>query len=392
MNLRMNKVKLAYIVTHPMTLRYKLMHQIEFLEQLGYEISVITAAGVELEQVKLPKSVAIHIVPFRREISLFHDISALFKTIVTLRRIRPTIVNASTPKAGLIGMIAAWLLRVPIRIYLLRGLRYETLVGAKLMLVRFLEQVSCRASTKVLAVSESLRKVAIKDNLVGSDKILVLGQGTSNGVDVAKFNPGEQKKQIRSRIHEELGLPASAQVVLFLGRLTRDKGIEDLVLAFEEISKVRSNAYLLLVGDFEKGDPVPKICMDAIDTHPKIKHISFASNPIAYLAACDVFAFPSYREGFPVAPLEAACAEVPTVAYAVTGSVDAVKNGSTGALVPFGDRTAFANAILAYLDDGPLRDQHGLNARQRVETAFDQEKVWTNIHEFYSEELKSISP
>jgi len=230
----------------------------------------------------------------------------------------------------------------------------------------------------------------IHDRVCNESKILVLGDGSSNGLDAEKFDPKDEKTEIRRRVRDNLKIPQSDPVAVFVGRFTRDKGIAELVEAFELVLQSSPNAWLVLVGDYESGDPVPDTTKTRIAENSRILLVPF-SPPKDYLVAADVFVFPSFREGFPVAPLEAAAAGLPAVGFACTGTVDAVIDGVTGLLVPVGDAKRFAESTVTYFQNESLRIQHAHAAKKRVLESFSQQTVWDNLVELYRSELSKVS-
>jgi len=366
--------RIVYAVTHPMTARYLLTGQLDHLRRAGFEPHLVASPGPELDEVARRERVAVHPVPMEREMSPGADALALARLVALFRRLRPDLVNAGTPKAGLLAIVAARLARVPVRVYTLRGLRLETASGPLRRVLATTERIAAGSAHRVVCVSESLRCRAVALGLVPADKTTVLADGSSNGVDPDRFRRDAAETEILRR---RLGIPGGVPVVGFVGRLTRDKGVEELAGAyFGPVLDARPDARLLLVGGFESGDPVPETAAARLREDPRVVVAGFVGDAAPYYPLMDVLAFPSRREGFPNVPLEAAAAGRPVAGFAATGTVDAVVDGVTGTLVPVGDPTALAQAVTAYFENPELARRHGAAGRERVERRFRSERVW----------------
>jgi glycosyltransferase involved in cell wall biosynthesis len=381
------KPKIAYIVTVPLTARALLRGQLRYMQEHGLEVVVISSPGEELEAVVESEGVAALEVAMRRQISPLYDLVSLWRLFRALREFEPDIVNAGTTKAGLLGMIAAKMARVPTRVYTLRGLRLETLDGLKRLITSVTEVLASACANRVVSVSESLRRAFVGRRLAPASKIVVLGKGSSNGVNAERFLPTEENLRRAWALRERLEIPEGVPVVGFVGRFVRDKGIIELLSASEEVLKAFPETRFLLLGRLEEGNLVPATYAKKLEDHPRLVRAGFVSDTAPYYHLMSVLAFPSHREGFPNAPLEAASAGVPVAGFAVTGTVDAVVDGETGLLVPRGDTGALSKALIRLLGDEALRVSMGAVARERVLKDFSNEKVWERWLRFYKEEL-----
>ena len=378
-----DRTRLCYITTHAMSAEFLMRGQLAFLREQGFDVTLIASPHESLLAIAQREGVTVFPIPMEREISPWRDLKALWQLCVALRKLRPQIVNAGTPKAGLLGNLAAWLCRVPVRIYTLRGLRLETATGWKGRLLNWTERLAAACAHQVIAVSHSLRDVYVARRLTRLSKTTVLRHGSSNGVNLERFQFSEwQWSQIRE-LRAKWNISADAPVIGFVGRMTRDKGIPELFSAFWRLLSEFPEARLLLVGEIEPGDPLPADLLRHLQSHPNVVLTGPMKEVALYYGLFDLLAFPSYREGFPNVPLEAAAAGLPVVGFKATGTIDAVVDGSTGTLVEIGDVTALASAIGRYLREPNTRKQHGEAGRRRAARDFRREDIWQALVDDY---------
>jgi glycosyltransferase involved in cell wall biosynthesis len=295
-------------------------------------------------------------------------------------------VHAHTPKGGLLGMISAAVTHVPVRIYHMRGLPYMTAKGRKRALLKMTERVSCALAHRVICVSHSIRDVAIQDRICQPKKIVVMGGGSGNGVDASgRFNPDRFDVDARGEARRALGIGIGEDdlVIGFVGRIVRDKGVEELATAWSSIRVSHPSARLVLVGPLEAQDPISNETLTTLVADRRVIMTGSVIDISPMYPLFDLVVLPTYREGFPNVPLEAAAMELPVVATLIPGCIDAVQDGVTGTLVPARDADALREAIGRYLDDPSLRQQHGKAGRERVLRDFRQEVIWEAIYQEY---------
>ena len=360
--------------------------QAGFFRAHGFEVEAIASPGDELIELGRREGIAVHAVPMGRTITPLRDPISLYKLWRLLRRLRPAIVNAHTPKGGLLGMTAAWLAGVPVRIYHVHGLPLMTAGGIRRLLLRWSDRVAGRLAHRVLCVSHSLRRAALAEGLFPVEKVRVLARGTINGVDSAvRFNPAVVRREEAGReVRAMLGIPAEACVLGFVGRGVRDKGIVELAIAWRDLREQYPDMHLLIVGPFESHDPVPAEIRGELADDLRAHLVDRWVDDIPpFYSALDVLALPSYREGFSCTLLEAAAMGLPVVATRVPGCVDAVEDGVTGRLVPPYDSRALTEAVAAYMGDPHSRRENGRAAHERVVRDFGQQEVWDALSAEY---------
>ena len=378
---------LIHVTTIPETFNF-FRGQIKYLKEQGYEVHGVSSSGDLLIKTGLRESIPIHAINMNRAIDPLKDLLALAKLYRLFKLIKPDIVHAHTPKGGLLGVMAARLARVPVVVYGMRGLRFETAQGWHRKLLSSAEGLSCGLAHRVICNSFSNRERAISLGLCRPGKIRVLAHGSSNGVDAAeRFNPARLPLVDKRRVREDLQIPADTLVLGYVGRIVRDKGIVELERAWQLLKDQFANLVLLLVGPAESHDPVPPHVLDSLKKDPRVHWVGFVRETAPYYAAMDLLVLPSHREGFPNTALEAAAMELPVVATRVDGCMEAVCDGITGLLVPPGNSKALAEAISLLLSNPEMRRQMGIAGRRRVIRDFQPEIISEALYKNYMELL-----
>lgn len=364
-------------ITHSQT-ALVLRGRLQALRHAGFRVVLISSPGWFLNQIAMQEGVEALPIPMRRNISPVADIMTLTCLFLTLRRLKPVVTEFGTPKAGLLGSLAALLCGVPQRIYLVRGLRLETATGLRRWILKMAERVASACCHTVLCTSASVRQQLEDLHLSPPSRIRMLGMGSSCGVDLKRFRPGP------TRLRTELGIPGEESIIGFVGRLTLDKGIPELLAAFEFVLQQAPNAFLLLVGWFDAGDDaLPTQVRNTILQHPSVIYTGFVDDPAGYYRAMDILVLPTRREGFPNVVLEAAASGIPVITTSATGARDSVLPDVTGLLVAPGDSKSLGEAIIGLLRSPERRRNFGLAARRWVEKNFDQEVAQARNVAFY---------
>jgi glycosyltransferase involved in cell wall biosynthesis len=349
----------------------------------GFEVLAISSPGRALDRFGRDERIPTQAVEMARRVTPLRDLLAVGRIYRHFRRIQPHIVHAHTPKGGLLAMIAAWLARVPVRIYHIHGLPYMTSTGLRRTMLRCTERIACALAHQVFSVSHSIREVAVTERLCAVNKVAVLRSGTVNGVDaIGRFDPS-RFSEMRGATQHHCRIPSGAAVLGFVGRIVPDKGIVELVQSWELLRKEFPDLHLLVVGPFESHDPLPEGVAAMLQADPRIHLMGHQTALAQMYSAMDIVILPTYREGFPTVPLEAAAMALPVVATRVPGCIDAVQDGVTGTLVPPRDPQALAAGIRTYLRDSDLRRRHGQAGRERVLKDFRPEAIWDAMYQEY---------
>lgn len=315
-----------------------------------------------------------------RKISPWRDLCALVQLFRLFRRERYQLVHSIMPKTGLLAMLAAWAAGTPHRLHTFTGQVWATQQGWKRRILKVFDKIIVKLATQILVDSPSQRDFLVAEGVLDSRQGLVLGQGSICGVDGEVFKPDAE---IRNRIRTQLDIGPTQPVILFLGRLNRDKGMLDLAAAFVEVAGKHADAVLVLVGA-EENVPFARIQEVCGECQSQLRRVSYTPNPEHYMAMADIFCLPSYREGFGQVIIEAAAAGVPAVATKIYGITDAVADQATGLLYPAGDIEALGQALLRLIENPGYRRQLGEAAQARARSQFSSRQITDEMILLYS--------
>jgi len=372
--------KLCYVATIPAVVHAFLREHVQAAAD-KYEVTVIcNSADTHLLE---SLNARLILLPIERKPSPWRDMLVLFQLYKLFRCERFDLVHSHMPKTGLLGMLAAWLAGVPIRINTFHGEVWATRSGWRRRALKLIDQFVGLLATDILAVSPSQQDFLVKEGVFSPGKAKVIGAGSICGVDPLRFHPDTE---VRRMIRHDLGIAQNAKVILFVGRLNRDKGMLDLAAAFDAIAKRHADVELLLVGA-EEDVPfsrIQKICYAESD---RLHYVSFTPAPERYMMAADILCLPSYREGFGMAIIEAAACCVPAVASRIYGITDAVEDGKTGLLFPAGDVNTLTQVLLKLITENELRQQMGNAARVRALELFSSDRITEGMLALYGELL-----
>lgn len=347
-----------------------------------FEVCAISSEGKEFDPFVKDEGIKKHVIPMKRNISILHDIWSLMLFILFFLKERPMIVHGNTPKAAMLSMVAAWLTNRPVRIYMCHGLRYQTTQGKLRKLLMAMERLTCNCSTRVFGVSEGVCKQLVADGLCKEGKIKMVGYGTAGGVDVEYFS--RDKISEKPDVRKQLQIQPDAFVFCFVGRIVGDKGVNELVAAFEQLSQVFPKLHLLLVGP-EEGDlnPVTEETKAIISTNKHIHAVGFVSDVRPWLAASNAFVLPSYREGVGIGLLEANAMGVPCIASDIIGCNDVVKAGVNGELVAPKDTEALYLRMREWVEQPEKVKAMAIQCRNYIINRFSAEYVRNAYYEEY---------
>ena len=380
--------KLIRITTVPMALRYLLPGQMKFMVSQGFDVLMISADGKELPEVLEREQCRHIIVPMTRKITPLQDLKCLLHLIKIFRKEKPAIVHTHTPKAGLLGMLAAKLCAVKCRVHTVAGLPLMVEKGSRYRLLKFIEKVTYAAATQVWPNSNSLMVFITQQKLCNPSKLTIIGKGSTNGVNTQRYNIQALDTGLMKEVMEGINYSNENKYLLCIGRLVADKGITELVNVFTQLEKDNDGLVLILVGEYEDAlDPLPAATLQEIKINPSIIHINWTNKVEYYLHLAQLFIFPSHREGFPNVLLQAGAMQLPIICSRIPGNVDIVTDKKTGLIFDCGNQKQLLQKILYALEHPMQVHKMAQHLHVEITENYQQEKIWKNILGVYKNQL-----
>lgn len=382
-----NKYTLIRITTVPISFATLLKNQPKHFSQY-YKVIAITSNGPEFRSVVENEQIHVEQINFTRKITPIQDLRALIKLYRFFKKTKPLIVHTHTPKAGLLGMIAAKFAGVPIKMHTIAGMPLLLKKGINKRILEVVERIGNGCADRIYPNSHELMKIVLKNKYAKKNKVKVLGNGSSNGVDTHYYDPNTVDKSITINLKKTLNISENDFVYCYIGRVVGDKGINETIEAFCQINNNNSNTKLLLVGPKEEHlNPINKVSQKLLENNKSIIYIDFQSDIRPYLSVSHVFVFPSYREGFPNGPMQAGAMGLPCIVTNINGCNEIIIDNYNGLIINPRNTVELYNAMIRLLIDIPLRQKLASKARERVVKMYSQNYLWEELYKEY-ESLK----
>ena len=382
--------KLIRITTIPLSIEKLLENQPHFFS-MYFDVTIVSSEKEKLKEIANEQEVKYFSLEITRKITPLQDLWCLVRLVSFLRQEKPHFVHSHTPKAGIIGMLAAYIAGVPVRMHTVAGLPLMEATGVKRWVLNVVERTKYFCSTHVYPNSKGLETFIIQNKFCTPKKIKVLGSGSSNGIDTSYFDPEQVSQAQQVALKNELGIEPNDFVFCFVGRLVKDKGINELIQAFVTISKKHSSAKLMLVGHTEAElDPLHPETLNRIEFDESIIEVGFQKDIRPYLAIADLFTFPSYREGFPNVILQANAMGVPCIVSDINGCNELIKQGENGLIVPSKNSEILKEQMELLLENPNHLKASKSEIRNFIVSNFEREVFWELLLKEYKALEKNV--
>ncbi len=367
-----------------MALRYLLPGQMQFMKTNGFDVVMISAEGKELADVIQKEQCRHIVVPMTRKITPLQDLKCLWMLVKIFRQEKPGIVHTHTPKAGLLGMLAARITGVKVRIHTVAGLPLMVETGFKYQLLKFIERLTYAAATQVWPNSNSLLQFISSNKLCKPGKLRIIAKGSSNGINLQRFDPRVLDENILRDIKVAINYNPDNSYLLCIGRLVKDKGIVELLTVFTKMQKENDRLKLVLVGEYEAAlDPLPTAALEQIKSDPSIIHVRWTEHVEYYMHIAHFFVFPSHREGFPNVLLQAGAMGLPVICSKIAGNIDIVKHQQTGLIFDRGNEQQLLEQMHYALEQPAQLQAMANKLREEIQENYNRENIWQNMLEAY---------
>lgn len=386
--------KLIRITTVPISFKVLLKGQLRFMTSNGFDVKGVSSEGEELREVRENEGIVMEAINMSRKITPFQDLKSLWEMWNFLRKEKPQIVHTHTPKAGIIGMLAARLAGVPHRLHTVAGLPLMETTGIKRKILNFVEKLTYSSATRVYPNSKGLYDFILQNNFTQSNKLKIIANGSSNGINTTFFSPEQVSETEKAALREKLNIQPDDFVFVFVGRIVSDKGINELIKAFSELQTVENkptDIKLLLVGGLENDlDPLNPETLAEINQNRDIISVGFQQDVRPFFAISDALVFPSYREGFPNVVMQAGAMGLPSIVSDINGCNEIIIEGENGLIIPSKNVKKLKEKMLTLAKDKNLYIKLKENSRRMIENRYEQSVVWNALLEEYEGLLQSV--
>ncbi len=386
----MPKSKLIRITTVPTSLKILLKGQHRFMSEY-YDVVGISSSGSDLNDVQKEEGIKTVSVELSRTISPIKDLKSLYKLYRIFRKEKPQIVHTHTPKAGTLGMVAAKMAGIPLRLHTIAGLPLLEAKGGKRTLLNIVEKITYHCATSLYPNSRGLYNIILENKFSKKEKLRVIANGSSNGIDVSHFDPSKISPEAKKNLKQSLCIKESDIVFIFVGRLVGDKGINELIQAFCAISEKDKNTKLLLVGPEEPElDPLLPETLSKLKANEDILAVGFQKDVRPFFAISNALVFPTYREGFPNVVMQAGAMGLPAIVTDINGCNEIIVDGENGIIIPTKNESRLREAMINFITNMEKLELENIKYRQMIVNRYEQSIIWNSLLNEYQKLQKNV--